>query len=315
MLIIDTDYIRIGIDVDQPDTLYSSLLKSFPRRYIPDYTVFLDKNKEFDSLIKWILQGNGFKVVNIELGGNIERFVIRSPIPQPYISESPVFFLLQVMARTYARKGYIVFTDTAAVYLDGKTVLLMGYPHTGKSTLSALALAYGYIPLSTENTVVEIQDDKARIVSGTPILVYDPRIEKLFNIRIDYDEKTKHGYRIVDLDKHVPERKKILRKKPEIDSIFILHCSYRSGNPDLEPVRGRKIKKTLWYFATALLKGMDYYEPYPLDLTDNRIETMLGENIDKMGRIYGEKIHEVYGRHDKVYKTIIDLIGTGGGSS
>ena len=315
MLILNTRYIKIVIDAEHDEKLRISLQHSFPRRYLPDHVVEVDESEYYDAYVKWILDNSGFRVLNVELGGEVERYVIRSGVPQPYVNESPVFFLLQVMARTYSRRKYLVFTDTAAIHVGNKTVLFMGYPHTGKSTLTALALAYGDTPLSTENTVVEISEDGARIVAGTPILVYDPRVEELFNVRIGFDEKTRHGYHIVDLDKRVPERKKILESRPKVDYIFILHCSYKSGEPDLEPVRGRKIKKTLWYFATALLKGMDYYDPHPLDLTDDRIETILGENIDRIGTYYGDKIFEVYGRHDKVYKTLTEIIGSGGGSS
>lgn len=317
MLILDTGYVKIGIDTRDQDKLSEFLNKSFSRRYLPDYNITILDNYEgkLDVLIKWILENTGFTISGFYLNSNPEIFIIRSGIPQAYINESPVFFLLQVVSRAYVRKNYIVFTDTVALYLNGKTVLLMGYPHTGKSTLSVLAYAHGYIPLSTENTVAEIREDGIHVVSGTPILVYDPRVEHIFNIKVDFDEKTKHGYHIIDLDKHLPKRKEILKKKPLINKIYVLHCSYNAGNPDLDLVKGRKIKKILWYFATALLKGIDYYEPYPLDLIDEKTASILKEKIDFMNRIYNGKIYEIYGRHDKVYKLILETLGTGGGSS
>ncbi len=303
MLVIDGGAVKIGIDVDEPNVLMDSLMSSFPRRYIPDYRITW--NGSVDAIVKWVLVDKGFNVLGLELSDKLDRYFISSPPPKPYTSESPVFFLLQVLTRSFTKKGFIVFTDTASIRVNGKTLLLMGYQHSGKSTLTALSLYKGYIPLSTENTVVEFNGDVMRVVSGTPILVYDPRIEGLYGVKLPCDEETRHGYRIVDLDKHVPKRREVLKEKPIVDHIYLLHCSYSSMGPDIEPIRGRKIKKTLWYFATSLIKGVDYYEPHPLNLMDEHVEEKLGYMIDRIGETYGERVSEVYGRHDLVLNKII----------
>jgi len=304
VLKIKNRYFNIGVDCTNEDLLSESLDTTFPRRYLPEYKLSRDNGVYVDALVKWIISNDRFELIEYRLGEDKDSYIIRSSPPKPYINESPVFFLLQIITRVLIKKGYIVLTDTSAVWINGKTILLVGYPHTGKSTLSALALYHGDIPLSTENTVIEIDGGEARIINGTSVLVYDPRIEDLFNVKIKYDELTRHGYRIIDLNKHVLDRKKILEQKPVINQIYILHCSYRSGEPDLEPVRGRKIRKTLWYFATALIKGIDYYEPNPLDLSTDKELEILGKKIDRLGEIYGDKINEIYGRHDKVYEYI-----------
>jgi len=309
MLIIKNDLIKIGVETDiEQCKLQEALNTNFPRRYIPDYDVVVDDVSELDVYIKWYNSISGFTVENIEFTHSMERYVIKSPIPQPYTNESPVFFLLQVMTRALARRGYIVFTDTVAISIDGKVVLLMGYPHTGKSTLTALSIAYGDIPLTTENTIVKVDDDGVKLIGGTPILVYDPRVEEIFNVRIGYDEKTKHGYNVIDLNKRISIRREILESKPLIHSIYILHCSYRSEDADSELVKGRKIKKTLWYFASSIVKGVDYYEPHPLNLADSKLEEKLSRDIDVIAEKYDNRIFEVFGRHDQVYRLIRDKV-------
>jgi len=309
MLIIKNNMVKIGVETDiEQYKLEQALNTNFPRRYIPDYDIVVDDASGLDVFIEWHNSTNGFTIENIEFTHSMERYIIKSPIPQPYTNESPVFFLLQVMTRALVRKGYIVFTDTVAVSIEGEVVLLMGYPHTGKSTLTALSLAHGDIPLTTENTIVKVEHDGVKLLGGTPILVYDPRVEDIFNVKIGCDEKTKHGYNVVDLNKRIPGRREILESKPLIHSIYILHCSYRSEDADSELVKGRKIKKTLWYFASSIIKGVDYYEPHPLNLADSKLEEKLSRDIDVIAERYDNRIFEVFGRHDQVYKLIRDKI-------
>lgn len=69
----------------------------------------------------------------------------------------------------------------------------------------------------------------------------------------------------------------------------------------------REIKTTLWYFATSLIKGMDYYNPSPLDLqfggeATGNIACLLAEFSEN----YGRQIYEIFGRHDEVFKRITE---------
>ncbi len=304
MIIMDHGAVKIGIDTNDEEKLLISLNNSFPKRYIPSYNLSRNGYRELDVYIEWRKGSNKFKLLDYRLDRETDYYVIESPYPQPYTCESPVFFILQVLSRSYLKKGYIIFTDSVSINIGGKTILLLGYPHSGKSTLTALAIAYKDTPLSTENTVLKIKDNGIGVVNGTSILIYDPRIEELYNIKIGYEDVTKHGYRIIDLDKHVPNRRKLLEKETIVENIYILHCSYRSGETDLETIKGRKIKKTIWYFASALLKGIDYYEPGPLHLLDNILENKLRTVVKHIGELYNGKIYEIYGRHDNVYNYI-----------
>lgn len=299
---ISDDVITIGIELtDDTESLEKILLSSFPRRYLPNYSLHRGLDR-FDVLIKWIKSSNGFKIINFQQIGHYDEFVIESPLPEPYVNESPVFFLLQVFARAYVKKNYLVLTDSIALKIRDRTILLLGYPHSGKSTLTALSINYGDTPLSTENTVLELTSNGLRVVNGTSILVYDPRVEELYGVKINYTGMTKHGYRIVDLDEIIPKRKTIIKNKPFIDEIYILHCSFNSGEPGLEKVVGRKIKKTLWYFISSLLIGIDYYEPHPLYLVNQDILEKLVNFLNKVSEIYSDKVFEIYGSHDKTYQ-------------
>jgi len=308
VLALTTDHVTLAINYSNPGELESALKHSFPRRYLPDYRIELSSPAAYNALIEWIPGNESFKVLKVQLGESSDTYVIKAGLPQPYVNESPVFFLLQVIARACTRRGYLVFTDSVAVYVNGRVYLLVGYPHTGKSTLASLTLALGGIPLSTENTVLELSETGAlRVAGGSPILVYDPRIEDLYGVRLSFDEETRHGYRVVDLNKHAPERVEIISRKPSVDYIILLHCAFNTAGVSLEPVKGRKIKKTLWHFATALLSGDDYYEPYPLSLLDEKTAYAVSSALSRISEYYEKRVYEVFGKHDRVFEAILSL--------
>ena len=302
MIIIESSGIRIGLSLkNKVEEVISGLKNTFGYRYIPEYSVRISENNErVDTIINWLL-GEGFRVKQVSLQDNdIDKYIVESSPPRPYVNESPYFFILQVLSRSLAKRKYLVITDSISFYKDGKTYLLMGYPHTGKSTILSIAISNEAIPLSTENTVVEVRKDGLYIVNGTSILVYDPIIEEKYSVKIPYIGVTKHGYRIVDIKSFNSKHNKSYR----VDEIYVLHCSFNSTGSDAEIIRGRKILKTLWHFAYSLIRGLDYYEPYPLSLSTKLVDEYVSEMISEIARQYKE-IYEVFGRHDHVYEYII----------
>lgn len=301
--------VEFAVDSGVVDSIVEGLKHSFAGRYIPSFTIGTSRPAGvfIGARVLWKLVDEGFKVEYYRLGlyGGVDVYSVVSAPPAPYVNESPYFFILQVLARQYSRRNKIVFTDAVSFMDGGEAVMLLGYPHTGKSTLTALALDNGLSPLTTENTIVELRGSKAYVVGGTGVLVYDPVIRKLYGVRIPVHEETRHGYHVVDLDRVEPERKKVLGKGVPIDRIYVLHCSYSSIGADYKLVKGRKIVKTLWYFATALIKGVDFYEPAPLDLsTDHETMEKIAESIRAIARMYDNKFYEIFGRHDKVFQLI-----------
>jgi hypothetical protein len=278
---------------------------SFPRRYIPRYKLVESESTEsLDAVISWKLIGEGFRVKDYSLdSGGVDKYVVESSPPGAYINESPFFFILQVISRSVVKNNYLLLTDSVSFYRDGKTYLFLGYPHTGKSTLLALALMDDSIPLSTENTIVSVEENGLRIVNGTDILVYSPIIEGKYGVRIGYHEVTRHGYRIVDLRREYPDMDKYYGRL--VDEIYVLHLSFSSMGCDLERVRGRKIEKIMWHFSTSIIRGLDYYRPYPLSLTDKFINEKISRYLGIISNKYHDRIYEVFGRHDEVYKYIV----------
>jgi len=298
----------LRIRSDSIGEILSGLKTSFAGRYIPNFTITRGDSGDPDAVIDWISAREGFRVNEIKINCYPEYYRITSAPPKPYINEAPYFFILQVLSRLSTRRSQIVFTDTVSfVDESGRAVMLMGYPHTGKSTLTAIALSKGYIPLTTENTVVDASGGDPTIVGGTGILVYDPAIRELYGVKTPVHEKTRHGYLVVDLDKVVPERREYLESGVVIDRLYVLHCSFSSKGSDYKLIRGRKIAKTLWYFATALVKGVDYYEPYPLDLATAEVMKPIGRAIKDMSVKYDGRFYEVFGRHDKVFEMIVEM--------
>lgn len=281
--------------------LVESLSHTFPRRYIPRYIIREQcPQGGQDAEVVW-LEGEEFIVAGYVLNNEgPDTYVVSGPDPAPYVNESPVFFLLQVAARALIKKNMLVFTDTAALEVRGGAVLLAGYPHTGKSTLTALAYKRGVRVLSTENTVVAFEKSPV-VIDGTSILVYDPEIKKLYDAQLTPDEATRHGYELIDLDK----RQGPIRPAP-VSKILILHSSFSSRGLSYSPVKGRKVKKTLWYFATGLIKGVDYYDPAPLVLSDLRTERKIAVMIDALSRTSGERMFEVYGSPLEILEAILE---------
>ncbi len=273
----------------------------FARRYLPD--VFMAEIKP--EVIVERFRGSPFRIFSSMYDVNgVDRYKIESSIPRAYGNESPVFFLLQATARAASRKGRVFMTDSVSVMKDGKAILFVGYPHTGKSTISALAVSDGLRVLSTENTVVEPREEGLFVTGGTSVLVYDPRVEKMYGIKLEYDETTRSGYRIVDLDG--TERRRELKKGIKIEKIVVLHASFGGGRASLSAVRGRKVKKTLWYFSTSLLKGMDYYDPAPLYMpVSEEINRNMSRMLDVAVRHYSDRMIEAFGNHLEVFEAVM----------
>ncbi|ASJ10144.1 hypothetical protein A3L12_01950 [Thermococcus sp. P6] len=272
----------------------------FARRYLPDVTV---ASGDPDVLIERF-RGDDFRVFGAiydVLG--VDRYKLEAGVPSAYGNEAPVFFLLQAVARAGMKKSLVFLTDSVSIVRpDGKAVLFVGYPHTGKSTISALALAKGLTVLSTENTVIEARDGKLNVVGGTDVLVYDPSVERFHHLRIPHDTQTRSGYRIKDLSGD-SERRNLLREGVEVDKIVVLHAAFHCTGASFSAIKGRKVRKTLWYFSTALMKGLDYYEPMPLHvpMTDE-IRANLRDFLHVASSAYSKRMFEAFGGHGEIFE-------------
>jgi hypothetical protein len=296
--------IAIQVKGSSEESIADGFRGSFARRYLPLESVKVvgEVPSGVGALVEW-LESKGFAVESFDLKKDgMDRYVVRSEPPAPYVNESPVFFLLQVAARLYAKEGLLLFTDTIAFANpdSGESVLILGFPHSGKSTLLALAAADGLAPLSTENTVVRVDNDSAWVLGGSRVLVVDPRaVERYLPPgSLKPIGRTKHGYLIVDLDDSYD------LKPYRINSIYVIHCSFASSGASFEPVTGRKAKKLLWHFATSLLKGDDFYEPYSLCI-ENGVEEIVARGISRMASLYKGQFYEVFGGHRDVYREIV----------
>jgi len=277
----------------------------FARRYLPD--VYSDHGDPEVSVERF--RGEIFRVFGsaYDYIGR-DEYKIESPVPAAYGNEAPIFFILQAAARAGAKRGKIFITDSVGVLQpNGRAVLFVGYPHTGKSTMSALAIAEDLTVLSTENTVVEVRKGHLHIVAGTDVLVYDPLVEKIYDLSVPYDAQTRSGYRIADLRKDA-ERKKALKKGVEIEKIVVLHAAFHCHGASFSPIRGRKVRKTLWYFATALMKGLDYYEPMPLHVPMNEeINGNIQKFLENASQNYLGNMYEAFGSHKRIFHEIVEL--------
>jgi len=296
---------------------------SFPKRYLPTFNLTPVTGALFptprgpEAIIHWVMrkEGEAFRVRRFVLRdgvGEADEYWVESPPPAPYVNESPYFFTLQALSRLYVRDGKLLFTDTVTVLTeDGEAVMLLGYPHTGKSTLLAMALAAGITPLTTENTLVEVRGGEALVVGGTGVLVYDPRVENVYGVKLPKGEEvTRHGYVIIDLDKATSgTRSEALSRGIKVSRIYVLHCSFVSRGAEAKPVKGRKVAKTLWHFATAVIRGTDYYDPYPPSLTTPPLDRFMAGAMSELSKEYSGRMWEVFGSHSEALKLIL---GEGG---
>ncbi|MEM1529816.1 MAG: hypothetical protein QXU03_00830 [Desulfurococcaceae archaeon] len=300
MLRLGIANVCIEVEAGNPAELLRALESSFTRRYLP--TVNLNVCSSIAAKVYW-LPGKGFQVLSATFSSmEPDTYVVQGEYPEAYVNEPPVFFLVQVFARSLAKEGYIMLTDSVALRLNNKNVLLLGFPHTGKSTMSSIALSLGYEVYSTENTVVKA-NDAIYIITGTRVLVFDPRVRELYGVTVKSTSKTKHGYEVVDLDAligHTPHDLQV-----PVDELYVIYTSFNSSGVSTVPVKGRKIDKLLWYFATSLIKGMDYYYPQPLDMPmDSVVAKTINDFMNTARRSYAGKFYEVFGSPLEVLKAI-----------
>jgi len=288
---------------DDLSEVASGLRDLFARRYIPSFIISEYSGSSYDARIHWDVTSGEFRVNEYSLG-DVDEFKISSPPPRPYTCESPYFFVLQVFARQYLKKGYLMFTD-AVSFTDGKgdAYLILGYRHGGKSSILTIALANGYSPLTTENTIVRVASGYLEVVGGTDVLVLDPYTLDRYGLylRVKPDGTTRHGYLIVDLGKRVS--KSLFPVK--IKTIYVVHCSFSSIGASKKLIKGRKAMKTLWQFATSIIRGIDYYEPYPLYLSDDKLDELQRRYLTKVSAMYEGKFYEIFGSHLDVFNEII----------
>ncbi|WP_456366713.1 hypothetical protein [Thermococcus sp.] len=301
-LVIDS----IGIEFrgELEDGFEEGFRSLFARRYLPSVGEGLGK----PDIVLERFKGESFRIFSSSYDhGGIDHYRLESPLPSAYGNEGPVFFLLQAAARAGLKKGRIFVTDSVSVVAGGSAVLFVGYPHTGKSTVSALAISKGLPVLSTENTVVEVRERGIYVVGGTDVLVYDPRIEGVYDVKLDYDETTRSGYRIKDLGA-LDERGKLLKRGVRIGMMVVLHSAFNCMEASFSRIKGRKVRKALWYFSTALMKGLDYYEPYPLHMPMNdTILKNLSVFLERASEDYSDRMFEAFGNHRAVFERVIEM--------
>ncbi len=292
---------RVGIRIEGEvaEEAASGLMTTFSRRYLPDPR---PGEGAADIVIDW-LPGNSLDVVSKHLTGPGEpdRYVIKAPPPAPYTAEAPLFFVLQAVARAHAKRGYLVITDSVSFSSSGEAHLVLGYPHGGKSTVLAYAASRGARALTTENTVVEVDEDGTMyVVGGTDVLVADPSALARYGIEPPWEPvgRTKHGYLIFDV------REGRVERFPVAD-ISLIHCSLVSAGVSYSRIKGRKVAKSLWHFAQALIKGLDYYDPHPLSLSDDEIDALVAKKLSLVAKKYGSSFREFFGAHDRVADEIL----------
>lgn len=292
----------IEIHIDKPEDLLTSLETDFSRRYLPRINV-LSSCSEKDAVIYW-LRDKEFRVLSTLYSTHShDIFVVQGEPPEPYVNESPVFFLLQVFARALAKRGHILLTDSVVIEGRGKNILLLGFPHTGKSTIATIAYSRGLNVYSTENTVIKPSESRLLFVNGTRVLVFDPIIIDKYGLQVEFTRRTRHGYGIIDLDenKEVAGSDKVI----SIDEIYVVYTNFSSTGCSIAPVKGRKIAKLIWYFATSLIKGLDYYTPIPLDIPlDETTSNTIRKLIDVVVNGYSNRFYEVFGSPLDVFESI-----------
>lgn len=295
--------VTIGVEHSDPVSFERALLSTFSRRYLP-----ASQRAEclggIEARIVWSSSA-GFSIestVYSDEPGVPDYYAVRGGLPEAYVNESPVFFLLQVYARSLAKRGYLLLTDSVAISDGERAVLLLGYPHTGKSTISSIALTHGYSILSTENTIIKATSEYIEVHGGTRVLVFDPRVRELYGVKVESHEKTRHGYEVVDLDR--VDRPKLPQR---VVAVYLIYTSFTTTGSSYTPVKGRKIAKTMWYFATGPLKGIDYYEPLPLDTPiRGSVAGTLRGLIDTFVKNYAENFYEVFGSPLEVFKAVTE---------
>lgn len=299
MSVLTSGKVALRIEGRISGEVVSALTTTFSRRYLPDPSL---GGASPDILVDWY-PGDSLAVVEKRLAGRGEpdMYVVRAPPPAPYTAEAPLFFVLQAVARAHAKKGYLVITDSVSFSVGGEAHLVLGYPHGGKSTVLAYAASKGAEALTTENTIVEVADDGTMyVVGGTDVLIADPAALTSYGIEPPWEPvgRTRHGYLIFNI------RERGISGVPVRD-ISLIHCSLVSSGVSYSRIKGRKVAKTLWHFAQALIKGLDYYDPHPLSLSDDELDASVAKKLGLVAKKYGSSFREFFGAHDRVADEIM----------
>jgi len=264
--------------------------EAFARRYIPEIE-FGGRGK--DAFIDWEM-GKQVEILEVKFGKR-DYFRIRAGNPQPYKNEHPYFFILQVFSRLYEKKGHILLTDSAVFSQGKKGILLLGPPHSGKSTLMVLAASQGFDLLSNENSVFDLRNEKLIFIGGCNLLTFSPMVKRY--VEIEEDGKTRSGYGMLDL-------RKFERRKVRIEKIYYLHSSFSSKGFDKELIRGRKIEKILWDHASKVVSGGEFYKKFPLNFSTPELSKKRAIKVREMARGYKNKFFEVFGSHIEIFNEI-----------
>jgi len=291
----------IWVETEKPEELWISLTSAFAKRYLPRLKLSIECRP--DAVIYWLHRDVKFKVLTHYLltHGLPSMFIVEGKYPSAYSNEPPFFFILQVMAYVLGKKGYVVLTDSITIERGGKAILFLGYPHSGKSSISALAFSRGFKVYATENTVVRVSKP-LKVVNGSSVLVYDPAIKNLYDVEITPDGVTKHGYEYLDLE----AREANPLRELDVDKVFVIHSGFTCKGFSTSPITGRKIRKTLWYFSTSLLKGVDYYEPQPLgNLITEDVANTLQRFLEIVEEDYNNKVYEVFGSIPEIFENTV----------
>jgi len=70
-------------------------------------------------------------------------------------------------------------------------------------------------------------------------------------------------------------------------------------------VRGRKIAKIFWHFASSIPRGTDYYEPGPPSLATQWVDSIISRLVFYAAEKYKNKFYEVFGAHDEAFELMV----------
>ncbi len=270
---------------------------NFGKRYLP---ISVRKDVKIKAKLHWEI-GKEFEILSIDK--EKEEYFISSPEAKYYSNESPIFFIAQIFSRLLEKENFLFFTDSVVIKNEEEGILLLSQPHGGKSSIAGLFLNEGKEVLSNENSVFKVENGKLIFLTGAPYLTISKKSIEKYNLRLNPIGKTKSGYSVIDLSSYATKN-----EGTEIEKIFILHTSFLGNKCEIEPIeKNRKLMKILWNYSSSVIRGVDFYPPYTVNLSDVNLDKNRAKNLKEISEFYKNSTFELFGCHSEAFTKIRSL--------
>lgn len=181
------------------------------------------------------------------------REIIVDPLPNADEASLRFSIINAAMASVLQHRGLLVF-HASAVAIDGKAVIFMGSPGSGKSTIAAAMHTWGYSLLSDEIVAVQIAVQKEGnvpvVLSGLPHIRLLPQSARY----LGQDPETMPRIRSDEDKRAYSARRGFYKKSIPLRRIYVLKKGSANGLESIPP-QAAFLEMVNNYYTVGMLKA------------------------------------------------------------